>query len=137
MSRSASSSPTTHDGWGDVPERGRLGRTLARWASSSDQIERDLRATHTGGGQTTIGDAPDRERVRVRGTLRTVTLRPRGGVPALEAELSDGTGGLILVWLGRRRIIGIEPGRDLVVEGRIGIAHGARTIFNPRYELLP
>ena len=84
-----------------------------------------------------IADAPDRVRVRLEGHLRTVTLRPRGGVPALEAELSDGTGSLIIVWLGRRRIVGVEPGRDLVVEGRIGVAHGARTIFNPRYELLP
>jgi RecG-like helicase len=120
-----------------VAERGRLGRTLARWANTSEQIERDLRATHTSKGQTSLADAPERERVRVRGTLRTVTLRPRGGVPALEAELSDGTGVLIIVWLGRRRIVGIEPGRALVVEGRIGTAHGARTIFNPRYELLP
>lgn len=120
-----------------MPDRGRLGRSLARWANTSEQIDRDLRATHTGIGHTSLADAPDRERVRVQGRLRTVTLRPRGGVPALEAELSDGTGSLIIVWLGRRRIVGVEPGRDLVVEGRIGVAHGARTIFNPRYELLP
>ena len=38
--------------------------------------------------------------VRVAGTLRTVTLRPRAGVPALEAELFDGTAPLDVVWLG-------------------------------------
>jgi hypothetical protein len=64
-----------------------------------------------------------------------VTLRPRGGVPALEAELYDGSGIITLVWLGRRRIAGIEPGRNLRVEGRIGRMEGARVMFNPRYEL--
>ncbi len=63
-----------------------------------------------------IAEAADRERVELRGSLRTVTLRPRGGVPALEAELYDGSGVITLVWLGRRRIAGIEPGR--AVQGR-------------------
>jgi hypothetical protein len=64
-----------------------------------------------------------------------VTLRPRGGVPALEAELYDGSGVITLVWLGRRRIAGIEPGRCLRVEGRVGLHAGQRIMFNPRYEL--
>jgi hypothetical protein len=82
-----------------------------------------------------IGDAPDREMVTVAGTLRTVTLRPRGGVPALEAELSDGTGTVTLLWLGRRRIAGIGPGRSLEVTGRIGVHAGVRLMYNPRYNL--
>ena len=71
------------------------------------------------------------------GTLRTVTLRPRGGVPALEAELFDGTDVVTIVWLGRRRIAGITPGRSIQVQGRIGRHDGMRTIYNPRYELIP
>ncbi len=85
----------------------------------------------------TILDAPERVPVVLRGSLRTVTLRPRGGVPALEADLGDGTGVLTLVWLGRRRIIGIEPGRSLTVTGRIGVHEGRRIMYNPRYELMP
>lgn len=69
------------------------------------------------------------------GTLRTVTLRPRGGNPALEAELYDGTGVVNLVWLGRRRIAGIEPGRKLRAEGLVSVQDGRKVIFNPRYEL--
>ncbi len=64
-----------------------------------------------------------------------MTLRPRGGVPALEAELFDGSGILTLVWLGRRRIAGIEPGRALQVQGRIGVHDETRLMFNPRYDL--
>jgi hypothetical protein len=64
-----------------------------------------------------------------------VTLRPRGGVPALEAELYDGSALITLVWLGRRRIAGIEPGRAIKVVGRVGVQHKVRVMFNPRYEL--
>ncbi|WP_121252785.1 OB-fold nucleic acid binding domain-containing protein [Nocardioides ferulae] len=118
-------------------EKGRLRRSLRQWASSSDQHARDLRRTYGDTGLDTIDTAPDRERVRLRGAIRTVTLRPRGGVPALEAELYDGTGVIMVVWLGRRRIAGISPGRSLQVEGRIGVHDGARTMYNPRYELIP
>jgi len=115
--------------------RSRLRRTISSWANSTDQNARDLRKSQELTGLTAIADAPDRERVRLHGTISTVTLRPRGGVPALEAELFDGSGVLTLIWLGRRRITGIKPGLELVVEGRIGVQEGARVMFNPRYEL--
>jgi hypothetical protein len=121
-----------------MAEKSRLRKTLSRWADTGDQNARDLRRTHAEAeGGISIADAPDREPVRIRGVLRTVTLRPRGGVPALEAELDDGTGVLTVVWLGRRRIAGIEPGRSVSVQGRIGAHEGGRIIFNPRYELMP
>ncbi len=71
----------------------------------------------------------------VSGVVHTVTLRPRGGVPALEAELDDGSGVVTVVWLGRRRISGVEPGRSMAVTGCIGQQNGVATMFNPRYEL--
>jgi hypothetical protein len=113
----------------------RLRRSISKWASAEDQHARDLRKTYADIGATPIADAPDRERVHLQGTLRTVTLRPRGGVPALEAELFDGSGVILLVWLGRRRITGISPGRSIAVEGRIGVHDKHRVMFNPRYEL--
>jgi hypothetical protein len=120
-----------------MPGKSRLRRTISNWASSSDQHARDLRRSHQVEDGTPIADAPDRELVKLRGTLRTVTLRPRGGVPALEAELDDGSAVLTIVWLGRRRISGIGPGRSLQVQGRIGVHDGHRIMYNPRYELIP
>lgn len=120
-----------------VSGKSRLRRSISRWANSAEMHERELRRTYADSGSTRIADAPDRERVRLRGTLRTVTLRPRGGVPALEAELTDGSGVLIVVWLGRRRIAGIAPGRAIQVDGRIGAGEGGRIMYNPRYELIP
>ena len=40
-----------------------------------------------------------------------------------------------MVWLGRRRIAGVEPGAALRVEGRMSTQDGVRVIYNPRYEL--
>jgi hypothetical protein len=120
-----------------MPGKSRLRRTISNWASSSDQHARDLRRSHQVEDGTPIADAPDRDLVRLRGTLRTVTLRPRGGVPALEAELDDGSAVLTIVWLGRRRISGIGPGRSLQVQGRIGVHDGHRIMYNPRSELIP
>ena len=75
--------------------------------------------------------------VDVAGTLRTVTLRPRGPSLTMEADLWDGTGSVTLVWLGRRDIAGIRPGRRIVVRGRVARIKGERTIYNPVYELQP
>jgi hypothetical protein len=86
-------------------------------------------------GATPIVGCAERGRACVAGTLRTVTLRPRGGAPALEAELYDGTDVISLVWLGRRKIAGIEPGRRLKAEGLVSVQDGRKTMFNPRYEL--
>jgi hypothetical protein len=120
-----------------MPGKSRLRRTISDWASTSDQHARDLRRSHAVDDGTSISTAPDRVVVELRGTLRTVTLRPRGGVPALEAELDDGSGVITVVWLGRRRIAGIGPGRSLMVQGRIGVHDGHRIMYNPRYELIP
>jgi len=114
---------------------GGLRRGLSLWASQSRDEARELRRTAEEAGLVTIADAPDREHVTVQGTLKTVTLRPRGGVPALEAELYDGSGTILVIWLGRRRIAGIFPGRQIRVEGRIGVHSDTRIIYNPRYEL--
>jgi hypothetical protein len=114
---------------------GRLRRSLSRWAEGGDQEAEQLQRDVVAAGCCPIGDAHDRQRIEIQGSLRTVTLRPRGGVPALEAELYDGSGVITVIWLGRRRIAGIEPGRQIKVAGRIGIHDAQRVMFNPRYEL--
>ncbi len=72
----------------------------------------------------------------VHGLLKSVTLRPAEGTPFVEADLWDGTGLINLVFLGRRRIPGITPGRHVVAHGRPIMRNGQLTMMNPRYELL-
>jgi len=116
-----------------------LRETLRKAVASREEVEADeervdaVRAT----GCTPVAQAAERRRVKVSGVIRSVVLRPRQGVPALEAELYDGSGNLVLVWLGRREIAGVEPGRRLKVEGLVCTRDGQRSMFNPRYELRP
>jgi hypothetical protein len=71
----------------------------------------------------------------VTGRLRSVVYNPRATLPTLEAQLYDGTSSVELVWLGRRRIMGIEPGRRLIAKGRVGVHDGHLAIYNPWYSL--
>ncbi len=88
-------------------------------------------------GLIPIADAPLGRMVRVGGDIASVILRPETTVPALEAEIDDGSARLVIVWLGRNSIRGIEPGRGIIIEGRVVRMDGVLTMHNPRYELLP
>jgi hypothetical protein len=117
---------------------GRLRRAFRRLtADETDLAAENLQAVCDSVGATHIDQAPRRQKTRIAGVVRGVTLRPVGGVPALEADLFDGTGSVDVVWLGRRRIAGIDPGTQLVAEGRIGEQRGRLMMFNPAYTLLP
>ncbi|OLR94943.1 single stranded DNA-binding domain-containing protein [Actinokineospora bangkokensis] len=80
-------------------------------------------------------DCSGGEEVTVYGRLRSVEMCPSDAAAALEAELFDGTEGVTLVWLGRRRIPGIEPGRTLKATGRLAVRDGRKVLYNPYYEL--
>ena len=109
---------------------------IRRLTSTKAELEaQELQKTSDSEGATPIKSCAARRRACVAGTLRTVTLRPRGGAPALEAELYDGSDVIELVWLGRRRIAGIEPGRLVRAEGLVSVQDGRKVMFNPRYEL--
>jgi hypothetical protein len=73
--------------------------------------------------------------VSVTGRLRTVVYTPRTNLPTLEADLYDGSDVVTLVWLGRRQIAGIEPGRSLTARGRVALRDNRKVIYNPYYEL--
>ena len=61
---------------------------------------------------------------------------PRAGAPALEETVSDGRGSVVGVFLGRRKIAGLSPGRKVALEG-VAARDGKRyVVFNPVYELL-
>ncbi len=86
---------------------------------------------------TPIAESEPREVVDVAGMLRAVTLRPHGPSLTMEADLWDGTGNVTLIWLGRREIPGIQPGRRIVVHGRLTSVRGERAIYNPHLRAAP
>jgi amino acid transporter len=89
-----------------------------------------------GRGTTPIGQAEWRHRVRVAGRVKSVRVQPRAGTSNLECVLADETGRILLVFQGRRRIPGVQPGARLVVEGMVGDWARRQAILNPDYELI-
>ena len=71
-------------------------------------------------GADAIGSCVDRSRVTVRGTIDVLTVSPRQDTPWLEAELSDGTGRVTLIWMGRHEIAGIEAG-ETTADGKFSL----------------
>jgi amino acid transporter len=88
-------------------------------------------------GCTPIRDIRWRQKVRVAGRVRSVRVVPQHDTPTLELVLLDGTGGLSVVFLGRRSIAGIDVGSHLVVEGTVGVHRTRLALLNPTYRLLP
>ena len=87
-------------------------------------------------GTTPIEEAAPRKAVKVAGEVRSVRIVPRAGADALEVMLNDGRGSVTGVFLGRRRVGGISPGRKLVFEGVVVARGKERQIYNPVYTLL-
>ncbi len=87
-------------------------------------------------GTIPISEAQWRNRVRVVGRVKSVRVQPRAGTSNLECVLADESGRLLLVFQGRRRIPGIQPGARLVVEGMVGDWARRQAILNPDYELI-
>ena len=87
-------------------------------------------------GTVPIVDVQWRQRARVAGRVRSVWVQPWAGVPTLECTLVDDTAGISVVFLGRREVAGVSPGRRMVVEGMVGDHNGRIAMLNPEYRLL-
>ena len=88
-------------------------------------------------GCVPIAQAPHRQTAVLQGRIRSCEVSPISGSPALRCELVDGSGGVTLLFYGRRSIPGIEPGATVRVEGRVGDYRGHLAMANPIYRLLP
>jgi hypothetical protein len=111
----------------------RNGRRRPAAAPGAPQPDADLHVE----GAVPIDQVHDRQRVRVAGRVHALRVQPWAGQPTLECTITDGTGRLTVVFLGRRHIAGIEPGARIVVDGMVGTRAGLLVILNPDYRLLP
>lgn len=113
-----------------------LGERVRRIFTSEEELEaQELRERATGCGAQPIAEAELRSHVVIRGTVISVTSDAENGW--LEAEVSDGTGMVRLVWMGRSRIECLLPGRHVRVKGRLAQDHRDLVIYNPYFEILP
>ncbi|XBH23083.1 OB-fold nucleic acid binding domain-containing protein [Jonesiaceae bacterium BS-20] len=115
----------------------KFGTFLRSAFASADQVEaaQEREVQKEQAGVSPISEATNRSHGSYGGIVRSLVLRPQSGTQTLEVELYDGSGALDLVWLGRRKIAGIEPGSRMRVTGLVTIQNGRPVMFNPRYEL--
>lgn len=112
----------------------RLTRRLTEDPEQLDVQELSEEAANTGAQKAV--DCQRGQEVTMVGTLRSVETNAKGCAGGIKAELFDGTEAVMLVWLGQRRIPGIESGRTLRVHGRMGkLENGTKAIYNPHYEI--
>jgi hypothetical protein len=78
----------------------------------------------------TVADLQPRSRAVLSGRVRAVRVRIG---PRYEVELDDGTGVVVLRWLGRDAIAGIKVGAAIVAEGTVLVDRGRRLLLNPLY----
>jgi hypothetical protein len=92
-------------------------------------------AERNGAGTTPIGDVRWRQQVCVEGRVQAIRVEPLAGSPSMECTLVDETGGVSLVFFGRRHIDGVVIGTTMRATG-MAIEHRNRlAIVNPVYEL--
>ena len=112
----------------------RLTRRLTEAPEQLDVEELSDDAANTGASKAI--DCQRGQEVTMVGLLRSVECNGKGCAGGVKAELFDGTDTVMLVWLGQRRIPGIESGRTLKVHGRVGkLDNGSKAIYNPHYEI--
>jgi hypothetical protein len=92
-------------------------------------------ARRNGNGNTPIGDVRWRQQVCVEGRVQALRIEPLAGSPSLECTLVDETGGVSLVFFGRRHIDGVDIGTTMRVTGMAIEHRGRLAIVNPVYEL--
>lgn len=108
-----------------------------RLRATVDQLERARLVERCSGlGITNIDEVVPRRPIRVGGEIHRVVIAPRHGVPTLEVVVADGTGRITAVFTGRRKIIGIEHGRTVILEGVAVPEADGLAIFNPAYTLV-
>ena len=84
-----------------------------------------------------IAEVESRRKGRVAGVVQNLRIDPRPGRNSIEATIIDGTGELVVKWLGRQELRGVRLGVGLIVDGTFGAdPSGELVILNPEYVLV-
>ena len=116
-----------------------LRKLVGRMTKSVEDSDRELLAAFYDDleGLTQLDKLPLRVPVRFGGEINSVRIVPRAGAPALEVTVSDGRGSVTAVFLGRRKIAAMSPGRRLIAEGVVVARGPERLVYNPWYRFIP
>jgi len=82
-------------------------------------------------GAAAISSIRVRDKVHLVGAVQETSSTPEGW----QVELSDGTGTVTVLWMGRLAIPGIGVGTTMHVWGRVAARHSELLIYNPVYAI--
>ena len=83
-----------------------------------------------------LADAALRRPVAFEAVVEHLEVVPRAGTPWLEVRVGDGSGVVVVVFTGCRRVGGIQVGRQLRIEGVLRRERQRLVCMNPAYRLL-
>lgn len=117
----------------------RVRRFLRRLAESDEErLAEEIRAWAAAvPGAVPIEFAPLRRPVKLAGIVKRITVHPVEGFESLEVLITDGSGEVAVVWMGRRQIPGLSLGTRVIVEGVVGELRSGRKMVNPSFEFAP
>jgi len=81
-----------------------------------------------------IGSVKPRERVQISGDV-TAVRSGTGSALGFQADLSDGTGHLVCIWMGRTTVPAVTRGTRMRVWGRTTTSGSNLVIYNPVYAI--
>jgi hypothetical protein len=114
-----------------------LGKAMKRLTKPVEELDREALEKYCDDlGATPMDHITARRPSRVAGEIRAVRIVPRAGAPAMEVTVSDGRGSVVGVFLGRRKIPGMSPGRRVLFAGVAGKDENRFLIYNPEYQLV-
>jgi amino acid transporter len=130
------------NGHGRARSKTRMARLAGAKAAASNGTRRSadldinrVLAADLAPGPNAIGTLASRQPAVVHGRIRSVRLQPLADAPLLVCEVVDSTGGLQLLFYGRRSIPGMVAGATVTATGRTMSHRGTLAMANPRYEL--
>jgi len=113
-----------------------LRKFVERLTKPVEELDREkLEAWCEQQGTVPLDQVSPRRPVAVAGEVNSVRIVPRAGADALEATVQDGRGQVVAVFLGRRHIGGVTPGRRILLEGVVTTEGRALLMYNPVYTL--
>ena len=105
-------------------------------ARPTKQTEIDRMLAEHAGGTVAIGDLIGRRRAKVAGRIRSMRIQPGQQTTNLEVVVTDDTGDVTVIFMGRPEIPGIEPGTRLTAEAMVAERGNELTMTNPVIELI-
>ena len=84
---------------------------------------------------TASGDLEPRRRATMSGEILSVVSHELPWVRT-DAEVDDGTGVVVLRFMGRALVPGLDSGRHIVADGTPSVRDGVLVVLNPLYQFV-